>query len=81
MSEPDRAMRLLRELADRFTNGIPININALPEQLGLPEAAVQQALRRLHETGFITALAGSDKIQSVHEVTASGQDQLEHSGF
>ncbi|MFD5831782.1 hypothetical protein [Lentzea sp. NPDC060358] len=80
-SDSDRALRLLRVLADRLATGTPININALPEQLDLSEAVVQQALRRLHERDFINALTGDDKILSVREITASGQDALERSGF
>ncbi len=80
-SESDRALRLLRVLADRIATGARLNISALPEQLGLPKADVQLALRHLDESGYINALTGNDMIQSVHEITVSGYNALERSGF
>ncbi|QUF07160.1 hypothetical protein KCV87_14625 [Actinosynnema pretiosum subsp. pretiosum] len=80
-SASDRALRLLRILADHLAAGTPLNVHALPDQLGLPEAVVEQALQHLHKSGFINALTGDDTVQSVREVTASGHIALERSGF
>ncbi|MFT7835587.1 hypothetical protein Q5530_05500 [Saccharothrix sp. BKS2] len=73
-SPSDEGLHLLvlRALYERLQDRRPVNVKTLPDELGLKDHHVQQALRSLHEDGMIEVLTGDDLIVSVPRLTRQG---------